>query len=153
MKTLLYTLKFLWIRLEDRLKPYPVTNAIKTPDGTVLQSRHRHDFVTHHDIKSGERYILDGGLEYKRTSMNEHPAKDISLDSSAPWKDIRKVVYLPKLSNIFLTQEKLSLLPEKELETRFNIFRKDNSTQPQDRLATIEFYYRKLPKTLKRLNI
>lgn len=44
-----------------------VFNAIKTPDGTLVISRHRHDFVTHQD-KNGFRYSVDGGLEYLRRS-------------------------------------------------------------------------------------
>ena len=46
-----------------------VRNAIKTPDGTVLTSRHRHDYVTHTD-KNGKEYMIDGGLDYVRSSAN-----------------------------------------------------------------------------------
>lgn len=40
-----------------------------TPDGTELYSRHRHDFVSYID-KNGKRYILDGGVDYTRSSLN-----------------------------------------------------------------------------------
>lgn len=40
-------------------------NAIQTPDGTVLESKHRHDYVTHID-KNGQWYMVDGGGEYLR---------------------------------------------------------------------------------------
>jgi len=46
-----------------------VYSAIKTPDGTILQSRHRHDYQTYTD-KNGKEYMIDGGLDYIRSSDN-----------------------------------------------------------------------------------
>ena len=40
-------------------------NQLRTPDGTVLTSRRRHDFVEHTD-KNGRTYYIDGGLDYVR---------------------------------------------------------------------------------------
>lgn len=40
-------------------------NAIVTPDGTKLVSRHTHDYVTHID-KNGQIYGTDGGLDYQK---------------------------------------------------------------------------------------
>lgn len=45
-------------------------NAIVTPDGTVLVSKYRHDFVSHVDKVTGKRYFVDGGSSYMRTSTN-----------------------------------------------------------------------------------
>ena len=45
-----------------------------TPDGTVLQSYHRHDYKTHLD-KNGEEYMIDGGCNYVRTNCNKEPAE------------------------------------------------------------------------------
>lgn len=43
---------------EDRMnEPKLLANRIITPDGTMLQSKHRHDYVTHIDAN---------GKEYKR---------------------------------------------------------------------------------------
>ena len=46
-----------------------LSNRMKTPDGTILESRHRHDYVTHLDA-NGKEYMLDGGLDYVRSSAN-----------------------------------------------------------------------------------
>ena len=42
---------------------------MKTPDGTILESKHRHDYVTHIDA-NGKEYMLDGGCDYVRFSAN-----------------------------------------------------------------------------------
>ena len=66
-----------------------VSNRIKTPDGTILTSYHRHDYVTHIDA-NGETYMLDGGNNYQRTSVNIEPYKDLSIWSDAPYEIIRE---------------------------------------------------------------
>lgn len=45
-----------------------------TPDGTVLQAYHRHDYKTYTD-KNGEEYMIDGGCDYVRHSINKEPAE------------------------------------------------------------------------------
>ena len=44
-------------------------NKMRTPDGTMLESKHRHDYVTHMDA-NGKEYMLDGGLDYVRCSAH-----------------------------------------------------------------------------------
>ena len=43
-----------------------IYNAIQTPDGTILESRHTHDFICHTDNAPGKTYCVDGGLSYTR---------------------------------------------------------------------------------------
>ena len=72
--------------MENRI----ILNSIKTPDGTVLVSRHRHDYVTHTD-KNGFEYMVDGGNEYLRRSVNnEAPYEDLSLHEDSPFEVIRE---------------------------------------------------------------
>lgn len=68
-----------------------VYNAMKTPDGTVLESRHRHDYQTHTD-QNGEQYMVDGGTAYLRRSVNKVSAEDLSLTLDDSHEDIRKAV-------------------------------------------------------------
>ena len=44
-----------------------LVNAWKCPDGTILQSRHRYDFVSYIDAE-GRSYFVDGGQDYQRIS-------------------------------------------------------------------------------------
>lgn len=68
-----------------------IYSAVRTPDGTVLESKHRHDYVSHLDT-NGETYILDGGTDYIRTSVNKEPAKSLALYDDAPHEQIREVI-------------------------------------------------------------
>ena len=67
-----------------------VYNAIKTPDGTVLVSRHTHDFKVYED-KNGETYINDGGTDYLKRSVNKEPFEDLALYTSDSIKKIREI--------------------------------------------------------------
>ena len=70
-------------------EPRLILSRIQTPDGTLLTSHYRHDYVTHTDA-NGEEYILDGGNDYQRTSVNKEPFKDLSVQSDAPYEIIRE---------------------------------------------------------------
>ena len=67
-----------------------VANRIRTPDGTVLHSRHHHDYVTYTD-NNGLEYMVDGGLEYLRRTIHEdHPYTEISVFEDDPFDLIRR---------------------------------------------------------------
>ena len=46
-----------------------IKNCLETPDGTILQSRHRHDYQEYTDA-NGKNYMIDGGLSYVRCSAH-----------------------------------------------------------------------------------
>ncbi len=45
-----------------------IRNAIKTPDGTIIESKSVHDYVEYFDTVTNRVYMIDGGLEYCRRS-------------------------------------------------------------------------------------
>lgn len=65
-------------------------NAVMTPDGTILHSKHRHDYVSHTDSVSGETYFVDGGYDYMRRSVNTVPATELSLTTDDPHDVVRQ---------------------------------------------------------------
>jgi len=65
-------------------------NRIRTPDGTILESMHRHDYVTYTDA-NGKEYMVDGGLDYLRRNIHEDaPYEELSLYSDAYHQLIRQ---------------------------------------------------------------
>lgn len=63
-------------------EPKILVNMISTPDGTVLVSNHRHDYVTYRD-KNGLIYMVDGGNNYLRRTVHEdHPYTEMSVYST-----------------------------------------------------------------------
>lgn len=50
-----------------------LASILITPDGTELRSRHVHDCVGHNDA-NGKYYMLDGGMDYVRSSYNQDEA-------------------------------------------------------------------------------
>ena len=65
-----------------------VCNKMITPDGTILESRNRHDFRTYVD-KNGKTYMIDGGLDCVRGSA-QGDEKYVSVYDTSPMKEVRE---------------------------------------------------------------
>lgn len=66
-----------------------ISNKIKTPDGTIIESVFKYDYKEHKD-KNGEYYTVDGGLSSLNRTYNKKPAYDISITDAAHFDVIRQ---------------------------------------------------------------
>ncbi len=67
-----------------------IRNSLRTPDGTEIRSKHRHDYTTHTDA-NGKTYMVDGGLDYLRRSGNGDE-EDTSLFNDEPHEVQRAIL-------------------------------------------------------------
>lgn len=71
------------------MEPILLVSAIITPDGTRLESTYRHDYQTHVDA-NGEEYMIDGGTDYIRRSINNERATDAFVYTNDTHEVIRE---------------------------------------------------------------
>jgi hypothetical protein len=64
-------------------------NSIRTPDGTVLISKSRHDYQEHKDLNK-EVYGIDGGNEYYHHTANITHCESLCLDTESPHRELRE---------------------------------------------------------------
>lgn len=77
-------------KIPMEIKPQVIlSNAIKTPDGTFLFSRHVHDFVTHTDKKTKKLYGVDGGSDYLRRIGDTNDCEDCVITTDTKFPEIR----------------------------------------------------------------
>ena len=69
--------------------PQIVYNGIQTPDGSIICSNYRHDFVSHIDATNGEEYAVDGGTDYLRRMGKSGTYEEMSLYAHDPHSEIR----------------------------------------------------------------
>jgi len=56
-----------------------LVNALRTPDGTRLESRHQHDYKSYVDVETGCIYFADGGLAYARGTYTADGVEDLRV--------------------------------------------------------------------------
>jgi len=66
-----------------------LVNRIRTPDGTVLTSHSRHDFIEYTD-KNGEVYMVDGGNAYLRRNVCKEAYSELTVYSDTPHEEKRE---------------------------------------------------------------
>lgn len=66
-----------------------LVNKIQCPDGTILESKHRHDFCQHIQ-DDGREYFIDGGLDYQRIGFSDEDFVNLSLYTDDDHKVIRE---------------------------------------------------------------
>lgn len=67
-----------------------IVNQIRTPDGTILKSMHRHDYVQYTD-KNGLEYMVDGGTDYLRRIVHEEaPYEELTIYEDDSFEVIRE---------------------------------------------------------------
>lgn len=67
-----------------------ISNKIRTPDGTILESFHRHDYKTYVD-KNGLEYMVDGGCDYLRRNVHDSaPYEELSVYADCNFETFRQ---------------------------------------------------------------
>lgn len=93
-------------------------NRIRTPDGTILESKDVHDYQTHLD-KNGKEYMVDGGREYlRRTIHPDAPYKELSIyDTDAHSIKRTEVKWGRRMDKNHKLLFKTEYIPIKDLDT------------------------------------
>ena len=71
------------------MKHILILNRWRTPDGTILESKNRHDFVKHVD-ENGDTYFIDGGTDYIRMSVNDEKMENLCVFADDDFETVRR---------------------------------------------------------------
>jgi hypothetical protein len=76
--------------IDEIQEPILICNRWRTPDGTILESKHRHHFVEHTDA-NGKYYGVDGGTWYLRLLGDVvDDCENLCVHSHSPHGEIRE---------------------------------------------------------------
>jgi ubiquitin len=112
-----------------------LVNKIQTPDGTILESHHRHDYKSYKN-KNGQTYAVDGGIDYLKRNCTVNDYLELSLYTDSPFEYLRQHIVRGgrgKLGNEELKYEKLSQISDDWLENLIIFeeeYRPDNKHLP-----------------------
>jgi hypothetical protein len=102
-----------------------IVNGIRTPDGTEIFSKNRHDFVVYKD-NNGKEYGVDGGRDYLKRMGNIKDCVELSLDFDSDFKLIRqRFVWGKLLKNNKTKWIKLKDLDDDHLDVLFDYSKLD----------------------------
>src|SRR3990167_3439246 len=89
-----------------------IQNAIRTPDGTVLNSLHEHDCIVHIDKVNNFKYLINGGLAFKR-KLTDGNEEILILQDTDTFENVRKNILIKVNKKwkkaVELTKEELQL--------------------------------------------
>lgn len=123
-----------------------VYSALVTPDGTVLESLHRHDYKEHFDEKKRRTYMLDGGLDYiQRSDWGDE--RLISVYSTEPYEKVRDYAYRIERKKGSFVRVVLSALADDRLKHAFafldeRLSEHDKELDTHYQLLKLEIAYR-----------
>lgn len=131
--------------MSDKKDPQILLNRIRTPDGVILTSRYRHDYVSHVD-ENGNLYAVDGGFDYLRR-VGPDDYEELSIDSNDDWKVIRKNFERGVSRDNIITWKPLDSLSNQHLDNIISyIDEYENNNNPFKWVYEKEILYREKNK-------
>ena len=122
-----------------------LVNQIRTPDGTILISHHRHDYKTYID-KNGLEYMVDGGQDYLRRNVHKDDLyEEMSLYDDTPIEELREAVHRGGRGKDGTEPLKYVLLKDMSNEWINNVLIYENKYRPHNiyiSVFTAELIYR-----------
>jgi hypothetical protein len=75
-----------WFNESESMTYQIIRNAIICPDGVLLESKHRHDYQGHFCDLTNEFFMVDGGLDYFRGSINKVKPEYLHVTTEDPFE-------------------------------------------------------------------